>query len=234
MSTHFVIIVAAGTGSRLGGNLPKQFLQLEEKPILMHTLEKFAASQSNPEIILVLSEQMFGLWNDLCKEFDFNIPHQVTQGGNSRFQSVKNGIEFIKGSPKLSQESKIAVHDGARPMVSSKLIDELYSTCSIDKPAVIPAVQSTNSVRMGNQDQNHAVDRQTVWLVQTPQLFMSNLLIEAYEQPEENYFTDDASVVEKLSNNLYLLPGDQQNLKITFEEDIAIAQQLFNKIKRYL
>ncbi|MBV2227953.1 MAG: 2-C-methyl-D-erythritol 4-phosphate cytidylyltransferase [Sphingobacterium mizutaii] len=230
MSTHFVIIVAAGTGSRLGGNLPKQFLLLDGKPILMHTLEKFASSQTKPEIILVLSEQMFGLWDELCREFDFNIPHQVTQGGNTRFQSVKNGIEFIKGSTQLGLESKIGVHDGARPLLSGKLIDKLYTTCNLDRPAVIPAVQSTNSVRMGMQEQSHAVDRQTVWLVQTPQLFMGKLLIEAYEQPEESFFTDDASVVEKLSNNLYLLPGDQQNLKITFEEDIAIAQLLFNKI----
>jgi len=230
MSTHFVIIVAAGTGSRLGGNLPKQFLLLDGKPILMHTLEKFASSQTKPEIILVLSEQMFGLWDELCREYDFNIPHQVTQGGNTRFQSVKNGIEFIKGSTQLGLESKIGVHDGARPLLSGKLIDKLYTTCNLDRPAVIPAVQSTNSVRMGMQEQSHAVDRQTVWLVQTPQLFMGKLLIEAYEQPEESFFTDDASVVEKLSNNLYLLPGDQQNLKITFEEDIAIAQLLFNKI----
>lgn len=230
MSTHFVIIVAAGTGSRLGGNLPKQFLLLDGKPILMHTLEKFASSQTKPEIILVLSEQMFGLWDELCREYDFNIPHQVTQGGNTRFQSVKNGIEFIKGSTQLGLESKIGVHDGARPLLSGKLIDELYTTCNLDRPAVIPAVQSTNSVRMGMQEQSHAVDRQMVWLVQTPQLFMGKLLIEAYEQPEESFFTDDASVVEKLSNNLYLLPGDQQNLKITFEEDIAIAQLLFNKI----
>lgn len=230
MSTHFVIIVAAGTGSRLGGNLPKQFLLLDGKPILMHTLEKFAASQTKPKIILVLSEQMFDLWDELCREYDFDIPHHITKGGNTRFQSVKNGIEYIKESSQLGPESKIGVHDGARPLLSCKLIDELYTTCNLERPAVIPAVQSTNSVRMGMQEQSHAVDRQTVWLVQTPQLFMGKLLIEAYEQPEESFFTDDASVVEKLSNNLYLLPGDQQNLKITFEEDIAIAQLLFKKI----
>ncbi|WFB64889.1 2-C-methyl-D-erythritol 4-phosphate cytidylyltransferase [Sphingobacterium sp. WM] len=230
MSTHFVIIVAAGTGSRIGGNLPKQFLLLQEKPILMHTVEKFANSNCKPQIILVLSEQMIDYWKEICQNYKFNIPHHITIGGNSRFQSVKNGIEFIRNTQTLTADSKIAVHDAARPLVSSALIDNLFLTCNKNRPAVIPAVQSTNSVRLGNQENSHAVDRQTVWLVQTPQLFMADLLVEAYEQPEEDYFTDDASVVEKLSNNLYLLPGEYQNLKITFEEDLAIAQLLFNKI----
>jgi len=234
MSTHFVIIVAAGTGSRIGGNLPKQFLLLDGKPILMHTIEKFANSKTNPKIILVLSSQMIDFWKELCFEYAFQIPHQVTNGGNSRFQSVKNGLDFIKNNESYTELSKIAVHDGARPLVSSGLIDELFNTCSNEKHAVIPAVQSTNSVRIGNQNESFAVERQTVWLVQTPQLFIASLLFKAYEQPEESNFTDDASVVEKLSNNLYLLPGDHQNLKITYEEDLVIAQQLFDKSKRCL
>ena len=230
MSTHFVIIVAAGTGSRIGGNLPKQFLLLQERPILMHTMEKFANSSCKPQIILVLSEQMIEYWKEICQNYHFNIPHHITIGGKSRFQSVKNGIEFIRNSQTLTADSKIAVHDAARPLVSSELIDNLFLACQKDRPAVIPAVQSSNSVRLGNQENSHAVDRQTVWLVQTPQLFMADLLVEAYKQPEEDYFTDDASVVEKLSNNLFLLPGEHQNLKITFEEDLAIAQLLFKKI----
>jgi len=234
MSTNFTIIVAAGTGSRIGGNLPKQFLLLDSKPILMHTIEKFAHSSSKPQIILVLSESMLPYWKELCTEYNFEIQHYIAIGGNTRFQSVKNGLELIKKENLNLKDVKVAVHDGARPLISTVLIDELFNTCTVEKPAVIPAVQSTNSVRIGTPENSNAVDRQSVWLVQTPQLFMGNLLVEAYMQTEESYFTDDASVVEKLSNKLYLLPGDQQNLKITYEEDLAIAQLLFNKSKRSL
>ncbi len=234
MPSNFVIIVAAGSGSRIGSNLPKQFLLLEDKPILMHTLQKFAESKTNPDIILVLSASMIDLWKGLCQQYNFKQPHNIAIGGDSRFQSVRNGINFIKDVIGLDPNSKIAVHDGARPLIKPDLIDQLYDKCQPNLPAIIPAVQSTNSVRIGNQEENKAIERESVWLVQTPQVFMSDLLIKAYKQPEEVYFTDDASVVEKLSNNLYLFPGDQHNLKITYEEDIAIAQQLCNKSKRFL
>lgn len=233
MPQNFVIIVAAGTGSRIGGNLPKQFLNLHDKPILMHTIEKFEISTSKPEIILVLSNVMQDFWVSQCKEYNFTVPHSITIGGLTRFQSVKNGLEFIKANYKLDENCKIAVHDAARPLVSSHLIDELFQNCNLSKPAIIPAVKSSNSVRIGNQHESQAVDRETIWLVQTPQVFMADLLLQAYHQEEESTFTDDASVVEKLSNNVFLIPGDPQNMKITFQEDLVIAQHLFNKSKRY-
>lgn len=229
MSNNFVIIVAAGTGTRMNGKLPKQFIPLDGKPILMHTMDKFRASSTNPTIILVLSEGMQSFWEESCQAQQYqNTPH-ICVGGSSRFQSVKNGIDYIQENFGQKEIGKIAVHDAARPLLSSKLIDELYEQCSEGRQAVIPAVQSSNSVRVGTQESNAAVDRQQVWLVQTPQVFIGKLIIKAYEQEESPLFTDDASVIEQMSNSIYLHPGEQQNLKITFAEDLAIAHLLLNK-----
>lgn len=228
-TTDFVIIVAAGTGSRVGGNIPKQFRLLEGRPVLMHTLEKFSQCQTQPTIVLVLSTSMLDYWSELCDRHQFKVLHQVCEGGNSRFQSVQNGLQYIQRISELTTESKIAVHDGARPLISTSLIDSLFQSCNMDRPAVIPAVQSSSSVRLGSQEINQAADRNQVWLVQTPQVFDSTSLIHAYQQPEQPRFTDDASVFETLNKKLYLYPGEHQNIKITLEEDIAIVQQIISK-----
>ena len=230
MQSAFVIIVAAGTGSRMNENIPKQFLLLNEKPVLMHTIEKFCHLSFHAEIILVLSEEMEDYWKDLCVKYNFDISHTIVLGGKSRFQSVKNGIEYIKDNSKVNPNSKILVHDGARPLVSRKLLEELYHVCQGNKKAVIPALKSINSIRIGSETNNKLCDRETVWQVQTPQVFDAKLLMEAYKQPELNEFTDDASVVEKMSNKIFLYQGDQWNIKITYKVDLEIAHFLIKSI----
>ncbi len=231
MEQNYVIIVAAGTGSRMGGNLPKQYIPINGKPLLMHTLLKFHQAQSKPQILLVLSSEMESYWKELCREYDFQIPHILCHGGASRFQSVKNGLITLRNSIPDPANAIIAVHDAARPLLTTQLIDALYQEVANGHHAVIPAVQSSNSVRFGTKTKSEAVDRNQVWLVQTPQVFQATLLLEAYEQEELSSFTDDASVVEnwnknKMSNNLLIFPGEHQNLKITYQEDLAIAQLL--------
>lgn len=225
-TTDFVIIVAAGTGSRIGGDIPKQFRLLEGRPVLMHTLEKFNQCQTQPTIILVLSASMMDYWTALCDRHHFNVLHRVCEGGTSRFQSVQHGLKDIEKISELKTGSRVAVHDGARPLVSTGLIDSLFNACNTERPAVIPAVQSSNSIRLGSQEENQATDRNQVWLVQTPQVFDLISLKQAYQQPEQPSFTDDASVFETFNKKLYLYPGEHQNIKITREEDIAIVQQL--------
>ncbi|MGN0020296.1 MAG: 2-C-methyl-D-erythritol 4-phosphate cytidylyltransferase [Sphingobacterium hotanense] len=228
MNQNFVIIVAAGSGSRMSSDLPKQYMLLATKPILMHTIAKFAEANIQAKIILVISENMQTFWKEQCKEYSFEIPHQICYGGASRFQSVRNGLRYIQNSYQLTPGDVIGVHDAARPLVSQTLIENLYQACCTENPAIIPAVQSSNSVRLGNLKESKAIDRDQVWLVQTPQVFEACLFQEAYKQQEESTFTDDASVIEKMSNGLTIYPGDHKNIKITFKEDIAIAQYYLN------
>jgi len=230
MQTAFVIIVAAGAGSRMKEDIPKQFLLLDNRPVVMHTIEKFCHCSFNPEIILVLSKEMEEYWKDLCEKYKFNKPLSVVFGGKSRFQSVRNGIDYIASKYHINANNKIAVHDGARPLVSSRLIEELYHVCTAEIKAVVPAVKSINSVRIGSQMNNKPYDRETVWQIQTPQVFDAKLLIEAYKQQESTEFTDDASVVEKMSNTIFLHQGDQWNIKITYKEDLIIAHSLIKSI----
>lgn len=229
MKKNFVIIVAAGTGTRLGGNLPKQYQLLANKPILMQTILKFLAAKVETEIIVVIAQEMEEFWKGLCQEYGFDYPIHTCIGGKSRFQSVKNALTYIQGHFQLDNDTKIAVHDAARPLLSTELIDKIFDTCDPNKPAVIPAISSSNSIRIGSADTSRAIDRNEVWQIQTPQTFIGELLIEAYKQKEDVIFTDDASVVEKMSNNIYLIPGENHNLKITYEEDLIIAHYLFNK-----
>lgn len=230
-TTNLVIIVAAGIGSRMGGDVPKQFRLLGEFPVLMHTIERFHQSETRPAVILVLSESMVSYWKALCRQHHFTRPHQICLGGDSRFQSVREGLRFIEETITVTPRHKIAVHDGARPLTSTKLIDSLYKTCHDEKPAVIPATQSVNSIRLGNQQESKALQRDLVWIVQTPQVFLAEPLINAYRQPESEGFTDDASVFETQYKKLYLHPGDPYNMKITLEDDIAIAHQLMTKTR---
>jgi len=230
MQNKYAIIVAGGSGSRMKSDLPKQFLLLEDRPVVMHTLEKFANSKSKPQLILVLHPDMFSVWEDLCRNHHFEIPHSVIAGGYTRFQSVRNGIDYIaKQQPGLLENTLIAIHDAARPVVTPTIIDSCYEQTTRFQATVL-AVRSTNSVRQGNDVENKAVDRENIWIVQTPQTFRGDLLHEAFLQEELPSFTDDASVVEKLGYNIHLIPGDYRNIKITFPEDIAIAQFYLNSL----
>ena len=229
MSKHYVIIVAGGVGSRMNSILPKQFLLLGSRPVLMHSIDRFYRADPRMEIVLVLSSDMLTYWQELCEEYGFSLPHHVTVGGKTRFQSVRSGLDFIKNRDADYLHSLIAVHDGARPLITPEQIVQLFEVAQ-QKKAVVPAVVSTNSVRVGSQENSEAVDRNTVWQVQTPQVFDGRILYAAYEQEESPLFTDDASVVEKMGNTVFLHEGDYFNLKITNPEDLDIAHIYLAKI----
>lgn len=220
---NFVLIVAAGKGSRMQSDLPKQYLLLNGKPVLMHTIEKFYTSSVQPHIIIVIDPAMEDFWKSLCQEYKFSIPHDITYGGLSRFQTVKNGIAFIKKKKPNLNGIAIAVHDAARPLIAIDIIDLAFEQVKVSK-AVIVARSCTDSIRITTADTNYAIDRNHIWLVQTPQTFEGSLLEKAYEQEEEATFTDDASVVERLGTPIKIVTGDYKNMKITYPEDLEIAQ----------
>jgi len=226
---NFVIIVAAGTGSRMNSDLPKQFLDLNGVPVIMHTIDHFHQSSDISEIILVISKEMEQFWKDLCSKLQYSTPVHLTFGGKTRFESVKNGIEYIQENFEVGATDYIAVHDGARPIVSTSLIAKAFQG-AYDHKAIVLAQKSIESVRLGNNTSNHATDRNQVWLIQTPQVFQAELLIEAYRQKEDPLFTDDASVVEKMGNRISIVEGDSKNIKITYSQDLQIAQFYLNLI----
>jgi 2-C-methyl-D-erythritol 4-phosphate cytidylyltransferase len=213
----YAIIVAGGTGSRMNSDVPKQFLLLNGRPVLMHTIEAFHFSELSPEIILVLNPVYHSLWYDLCSEHNFTIPFSLVKNGEERFHSVKNGLELVEDN------SIIAIHDAVRPIVSDELITRSFNLAS-QFGAVIPAVPSKDSVRKQEKNRTSALNRKEVLLVQTPQVFQSALLKEAYIQEYSSEFTDDASVVEKAGSKITVTEGDYKNIKITFPEDLKIAE----------
>jgi 2-C-methyl-D-erythritol 4-phosphate cytidylyltransferase len=222
--TSFVIIVAGGSGSRMNAVLPKQFLRLNGKPVLMHTIEAFYNSATGPQIILVLPDSFHAYWKSICTEYDFQLPHKVVCGGETRFHSVKNGLDAIEDNGDLL----IAVHDAVRPLISTQIIDLSYASAATNGNAVV-AIQSRDSVRQLRDGVSSPLSRDEIYLVQTPQVFQSNQIKKAYLQPYDARFTDDASVVEKAGFKIHLVEGSHQNIKITFPEDIEIAATLLNK-----
>ena len=231
MSEKFVIIVAGGVGSRMNSTLPKQFHLLGNLPVLMHTIRRFVQVDLGLHIVVVLSASMQTFWEELCVKHHFTENHHVVAGGITRFQSVRNGLNYIQENftSEHLHQAQIAVHDGARPLVSSGLIQNLFAVAN-ELQAVIPAVQSTNSIRIGNKERSETADRDHVWQVQTPQVFAADLLFDGYKQEEDRSFTDDASVVEKMGNIVRILEGDHFNLKITHPEDLDIAQVYLDKL----
>lgn len=225
MQNRYAIIVAGGYGSRMNSDIPKQFLLLDGKPVIMHTLQRFVQAKNSPELIVVLHQDMFTLWDELCLKYSFQVPHTVIPGGKTRFESVRNGVYHIIGKRQTQQmdQALIAIHDAARPIISPEIIDTCFEQAA-QHGATVLAVPSTNSVRQGDTTENIALDREKIWLVQTPQTFQGQILQQAFQQEEQSGFTDDASVVEKLGYAIHLIPGDHRNIKITFPEDIAIAQ----------
>lgn len=214
---YYAIIVAGGSGSRMNADIPKQFHLLSGKPILMRTIEAFHSSDLRPEIILVLNTAYHNLWAELCSRHSFEIPCSVVSSGKERFHSVKNGLELV------DEDTIVAVHDAVRPLVSDELITRSFKLAT-QWPAVIPAVSSKDSVRKREGETTVAINREDILLVQTPQVFQSNLLKRAYLQEYSREFTDDASVVEKAGEKVYITEGDYKNIKITYPEDIQLAE----------
>ena len=216
---RYAIIVAGGSGQRMGSTVPKQFLELNLKPVLMHTIEKFYSAASSIHIIVVLPRTHHSVWATLCQKHQFSIPHQICEGGESRFQSVRNGLKLC------IEEAIIAVHDGVRPLIHPDLILNLYHEAELNS-AVIPVCPMSESIRKAQGEGSKALDRSQYYSVQTPQCFSSALLHKAYQQDEQETFTDDASVVEALGKDVHLFTGDQRNIKLTTPEDFVFAQAL--------
>lgn len=220
--TYYAIIVAGGSGSRMKSSIPKQFLLLSGKPVIMHTIEAFHSSRYKPEIIVVLHPETLGQWEELARAHQFNIPVTIIKGGANRFDSVKNGLE------KVPKDSIVAVHDAVRPIISDALISRAFEEAR-EFGSAIPAIKTKDSIRQGTQESSIAVNREEFYLVQTPQTFRSELLKHAYETPFEESFTDDASVVEKSGGQIRMIEGNSKNIKITFSEDLQLAEFLLKR-----
>lgn len=221
----YVIIMAGGLGLRMGGDIPKQFLLLDGKPIIMHTIERFCEYDSNIKVVVVLPDLPIAEWSRLCTKYDFTIVHSTTSGGDKRFYSVKNGLKLI------SADSLIAVHDGVRPLVSNLTIRRCFETAEKEGNA-IPVIATSESVReISSATENRPLDRNSIKLVQTPQVFRSELLNRAYDCGFSPHYTDDATVVERLGVKINLVEGNRENIKITTPEDMLIAESIIKTFK---
>ena len=223
---RYVIIVAGGKGLRMGSDLPKQFIPVGGKPILMHTVEKFAQWDPQARLLLVLPTEHQDYWRMLCREIGCRAEHRIITGGETRFHSVRNALDVVKQDPDLGDDDLIAVHDGVRPFVSEKVITDCFHVAAESGAAVatLPMVDSLREVQPDGP--RPGSDRRRDWAVHTPQVFRARLLLRAYEAPYSSLFTDDASVVEALGEHIALVPSNRENIKITTPLDLAIAREL--------
>ena len=215
----YALIVAGGTGERMKSEIPKQFIEIAGKPILMHTIGRFRDFDESIEIIVVLPENQLRFWSDLQKKYSFSVPHTLVKGGESRFYSVKNGLEFI------DEPGLVAIHDGVRPFVSIETIKRCFDTAERLGNA-IPVISPSDSLRMITGNGNQPVDRTKIKLIQTPQVFRTDLIRNAYRQDYLPEFTDDAMVLERTGEKINLVEGNRENIKITNPEDLLIAGAL--------
>ncbi len=213
------VIVAGGTGQRMGASIPKQFLLLNGKPLLYYTIQCFLETWADLEIILVLPEAHIATGSEIIADIKAGSRVKITAGGDSRFQSVKNGLALIK------EPAVIFVHDGVRCLVSSDLIKRCYQQ-TLDKGSAVPAIAATDSIRITNDHHHEVIDRNRVRIIQTPQTFLSEILIPAFDKPYEEKFTDEATVVEASGKEVFLIEGEYTNIKITRPADLLIAQQV--------
>lgn len=209
------IITAGGIGKRMGGSIPKQFLLLNDKPILMHTIEHIHAFDSSAELIVTLPGDYLKDWDEMCQKYAFDIRHEVITGGEERFDSIKNALEKANGD-------WIAVHDGVRPFVNKSVLNQLLVEVKSHR-AVIPVIPVKETLRIVDGENNATVHRDHYRVVQTPQVFEAKLIKKAYEQKYVTSFTDDASVVEAIGARVHLIPGNDENIKITTPLDLSVA-----------
>ena len=220
----WVIIVAGGAGSRMKANMPKQFLEICGKPILMHTITAFIDACEGVHPVVVLCPSQLKRWQKLCRVHNFTLPHKIAKGGSTRFHSVKNGLSL------LPDAGLVAVHDGVRPLASKETI----TNCFLDAAkygCAVPAVSVSDSVREVSDKTNRMLDRSTLRLIQTPQVFDVGLLKKAYEQEYTMSFTDCASVFESAGNVIHLTEGNADNIKITTSHDFLIAEALMKQLR---
>ncbi|WPP52570.1 2-C-methyl-D-erythritol 4-phosphate cytidylyltransferase [Catalinimonas niigatensis] len=220
----FAVIVAGGSGVRMGMSTPKQFLLLHDKPILMRTIEAFISYDQQIQIILVLPSKEKTRWQQLCENFHFSITHQVVKGGENRSASVRNGLSAID-----AEEGLVAIHDGVRPLVSPQIIATAYQVAE-EKGNAVASVPLKDSIRWSKDTDNRAVDRSEYCLIQTPQTFKLLLIKEAYRMLRDKNMTDDASVLEARGVKINLIEGDYRNIKITTREDLRVAEALWEPL----
>lgn len=228
-----LVLVAAGSGERMGGNVPKQFLEFDGKCILHHTLDRFIEAVPDVEVTVVLSRDRFDLWRDYCRSHNVIRRQHLVPGGITRFHSVRNALE------KIPDGAVVAVHDGVRPFVSVELIRRMYDMASeLDCPALVPVTACTDTIKVLDAKRGldgtfsyetvpgEFVDRNRLFGAQTPQVFHSEVLRAAYEQPYDIAFTDDASVVQKNNARLSYIEGERLNIKITTPQDLVLARAI--------
>lgn len=221
MATTGVIIVAGGSGRRMGGALPKQFMMLDNEPILARSINRIHEALPAAEIVVVLPEEHVELWKNIAARFDV-ARHKIALGGKERFHSVKSGLAALSEGIRT-----IAIHDAVRPLASKKLIIKLLLAAE-KSVAVIPAVAPIDSYRIVEGDDSRIIDRSALRMVQTPQVFHAEALRAAYEQPFSSTFTDDASVMEAAGHKVTLVDGERENIKITTPSDMLIAEAIIN------
>lgn len=211
------IIVAGGSGKRLGGPVPKQFQTVKGRPLLMWTIEVFHRFDPEMALIVVLPKEHFDIWRALCLGHRFFIEHEVVAGGEQRWHSVKAGLEKVEG------DGLVAVHDGVRPLISAKLIERCFAMAD-EKAAAIPVVPVVPSIRETTAEGSRALDRSKLLAVQTPQCFHTDLLRKAFEQPYDAAFTDESTLVERLGVKVHLVEGEENNIKVTTAMDMRLLE----------
>ncbi len=216
------IIVAGGIGIRMNAGIPKQFVILAGKPLLMHTLKAFADFDAEMPLLVTIPKQYFKYWKTLCRDYTFKIKHQIVEGGETRFQSVRNALNYIPDGIWL------AIHDGVRPMITKSMIELCFEE-ALSMGNAIPVISTYESLRIIDGSYSHPFDRSSIRVVQTPQVFPSSLIKKAYQQNYSADFTDDATVFESFGEKIHLTEGDPRNIKITNPVDLLIAKTFFDE-----
>jgi 2-C-methyl-D-erythritol 4-phosphate cytidylyltransferase len=219
----YAIIVAGGSGNRMGGSIPKQFMLLKDKPVLYYTLKTFLGAYNDLQIILVLPVDYTDMGQEIIDAYFDKDRIKITAGGDTRFQSVKNGLSLVEN------EAIIFVHDGVRCMVSKEIIHRCYEK-AMETGTAIPGIVSKDSIRLLSDEGNEALDRNKVMLIQTPQTFHSKILLPAFQIEYKDKFTDEASVVEAFGMKVSLVEGDENNIKITRPVDLLIAEKILEEL----
>jgi 2-C-methyl-D-erythritol 4-phosphate cytidylyltransferase len=218
----YAVVVAGGSGQRMGTDIPKQFLLLKGKPLLQYTLDTFLHAFVDLQVILVLPQQYFDKGKEMIKQMNVEQRVQVTDGGETRFHSVKKGLQLV------TEPSIIFVHDGVRCLVSKQLIINCYNH-ALENGSAVPAIIPTDSLRLDDGTSHTVIDRDKVRIIQTPQTFASHILLPAFQQEYKGSFTDEATVVEAAGNKVYLIEGEFSNLKITRPIDLFLAEKLLEE-----
>ncbi|MCF6356848.1 MAG: 2-C-methyl-D-erythritol 4-phosphate cytidylyltransferase [Draconibacterium sp.] len=213
----FAVIVAGGSGSRMNETVPKQFMELQGRPVLMHTFNAFSKYDSAIKFILVLPENQIEYWSELCKKHNFTTSHKITIGGKTRFHSVKSGLDLI------DEDGIVFIHDGVRPLVSVQTLQNCFET-AVERGNALPVIPVAESIRFVNDTGNKSVDRAKYVIVQTPQTFKVGIIKDAFQQKYSDKFTDDASVLESFGKTINLVEGNRENIKITWSEDLIVAK----------